>query len=321
MRLVDIHPVLDARDLAARFVPPRRFDQTRFDNYVPDPGHPSQAVARDALIDFAAWSPPARRRWSLRRTNDDTKRARYLDGGFGTGKTHLLASTWHAAEGPKAYMTFGELTAYIGFVGVAEAVGSLSHNRLICIDEFELDDVANTLMVVTFLRGVLEGGDVRLAVTSNTLPGRLGEQRFSASEFRREIQAIAAHFDEISIDGDDFRTSHTPPHFAPVGTLSTVDDFGAVMAHLRGVHPVNYGALVERLGSVHVTGMHPIADQDDALTFVAFVDKLYDSCASVRLEGCEVDELFDASYRNGGYRKKYGRAESRMAAMRMELSA
>ena len=41
----------------------------------------------------------------------------YLDGGFGVGKTHLLASTWHAAPGPKAYGTFVELTHLVGALG------------------------------------------------------------------------------------------------------------------------------------------------------------------------------------------------------------
>jgi hypothetical protein len=33
-----------------------------------------------------------------------------------------------------------------------------------------------------------------------------------------------------------------------------------------------------------------------------------------------VGELFPPSYRGGGYRKKYGRAESRLAAMLLEAT-
>ena len=55
-----------------------------------------------------------------------------------------------------------ELTAVIGFVGMEEAVRAFSAYRLLCIDEFELDDVANTLMAVTFLRSVLPSEDTSL---------------------------------------------------------------------------------------------------------------------------------------------------------------
>ena len=37
----------------------------------------------------------------------------YLDGGFGVGKTHLLASLWHAVPGPKSFGTFVEYTSDI----------------------------------------------------------------------------------------------------------------------------------------------------------------------------------------------------------------
>ena len=125
------------------------------------------------------------------------------------GKTHLIAALWHATDGPAAYLTFAELTALIGFEGMDAAVAAFADHRLICLDEFELDDVANTLMTVTFLRRVLAGGALRVATTSNSLPDRLGEGRFSAEDFRREIAAIAEHFDVVRIDGPDVRATRT----------------------------------------------------------------------------------------------------------------
>jgi hypothetical protein len=41
----------------------------------------------------------------------------YLDGGYGVGKTHLLASLWHQAPGPKLFATFVELTHLVGAIG------------------------------------------------------------------------------------------------------------------------------------------------------------------------------------------------------------
>jgi len=50
------------------------------------------------------------------------------------------------------------------------------------------------VLVSTLLTRLREGG-VKLAATSNTLPGRLGEGRFAADDFLREIAAAAAAHD------------------------------------------------------------------------------------------------------------------------------
>jgi cell division protein ZapE len=298
-------------------VPPRRFSEVRFASFVPDADHPSQAEAKAALEKFAGEiGPPARKK-------DTAKPGRYLDGGFGVGKTHLLASLWHAAPGPKAYVTFEELTAFIGFVGMQPAVRSFVQHRLLCIDEFELDDVANTRMAVTFLRSVIQGG-TKLAATSNAIPDRLGEGRFNAEDFEREILAIAAHWDVLRLDGPDYRSTaeHALEHRPPTGnTITTVDDFDELLAHLRHVHPVQYGPLLDGVDTVVVDGLHPIENQGSALLFVQLVDEVYDAGVTFTATGCGVADLFPPSYRSGGYRKKYGRCESRLGAMLAEAAA
>jgi cell division protein ZapE len=306
--------------LAARFAPPRRFADVRFATYVPDAGHPSQAAAKAALEKFAGEiTAPSRGR----RREAPPKPGRYLDGGFGVGKTHLLASLWHAAPGPKAYLTFEELTAFIGFVGMQAAVRTFAQHRLLCIDEFELDDVANTRMAVTFLRSVIQGG-TKLAATSNAIPDRLGEGRFNAEDFEREILAIASHWDVLRLDGPDYRSTpdHGLQHRPPTGhTTTTVDDFDELLAHLRHVHPVQYGPLLDGVDTVVVSGVHPIENQGSALLFVQLVDEIYDAGVTFTATGCDVGELFPESYRSGGYRKKYGRCESRLGAMLAEAAA
>lgn len=334
-RLVDRHPRLRPDELAARFVPPRRFEQVRFETYLPNPNHPSQADARHDLERFAAelveGERPASRWARWRRPSSPTPAdapGRYLDGGFGVGKTHLLASLWHAAPGPKAYLTFAELTAAIGFEGMEAAVAAFSGYRLICIDEFELDDVANTLMTVTFLRSVLPSG-AKVAATSNTLPDRLGEGRFAAEDFTREIAAIASAFEVLRIDGPDYRAAARREAVEPLdaaGLAAAVarmeaagevahDAFGPLLEHLRRVHPVQVGAMLDGLAGVAIDGLHPIANQGDALLFVHLIDEIYDAELPLAATGCRVDELFPPSYRNGGYRKKYGRCESRLASL------
>ena len=334
MRLVDLHPSLDGDELLHRFVPPRRFADVRFSTFLPDPDHPTQADALARVEDLAApVTEGGRGLLGRRRAEPVGPPGLYLDGGFGVGKTHLIAALWHAGEGPAAYLTFAELTALIGFVGMDAAVAEFADHRLVCLDEFELDDVANTLMTVTFLRRVLAGGRLRVATTSNSLPDRLGEGRFSAEDFQREIAAIAEHFAVVRIDGPDVRAtrtvlSETVPEAdvervtaaADPDTL-TEDGFDELLAHLRTVHPVQYGPMVESVETVVVRGLRPIANQGDALLLVALIDELYDAGRTVLTTGCGVSQLFDGSYRHGGYRKKYGRAESRLSAMLGEATA
>ena len=330
-RLVDRRPHASAAELAAGFSPPRRFADVRFETYVPDPAHPSQAAAKEALASFAAslggGGTGTGSRWGRRSAPAPSRPAgkpgRYLDGGFGVGKTHLLASLWHEVPGPKAYLTFEELTAFIGFVGMQPAVRSFAGHRLLCIDEFELDDVANTRMAVTFLRAII-GGGTRLAATSNAIPDRLGEGRFNAEDFERELLEIGSHWEVLRLDGPDYRATSRPSRTAALAPgevealargRATLDDFDALLAHLRLVHPVQYGHLLDGLDAVIVQGMRPIENQGSALLFVQLVDEIYDAGIRFGATGCDVTELFPPSYRNGGYRKKYGRCESRLGAM------
>jgi cell division protein ZapE len=208
-----------------------------------------------------------------------------------------------------------------------QAVAAFAPSRLICIDEFELDDVANTRMAVTFLRAIVDSGTT-VVTTSNAVPDRLGEGRFNAEDFAREIADIASHFEVVRIDGPDFRAAQ----HAPTVDLSSDDDvrnvvashgdgkvsvdtFAGVLAHLRKVHPVHYGALIDGLEAVVVEGVEPIENQGAALLFVQLIDEIYDAGITFAATGCPIGEIFPDSYRRGGYRKKYGRCESRLTAL------
>lgn len=335
-RLVDRRPAATAADLAGRFHPPRRFADVRFATYRPDAAHPSQAAAKAALETFSgslSGAGGSGRGWRSRRAPaapGGDRPGRYLDGGFGVGKTHLLASLWQAAPGPKSYLTFEELTAFIGFVGMQPAIGAFAGHRLLCIDEFELDDVANTRMAVTFLGATVQRG-TRLAATSNAIPDRLGEGRFNAEEFERELLDIASHWEVLRVDGPDYRATSRPSRTAALqpgelesvarrGARAAVDDFDDLLGHLRQVHPVQYGPLIDGLDAVLVRGLHPIENQGAALLFVQLVDELYDAGVTFASTGCDVTDLFPGSYRHGSYRKKYGRCESRLGSMLAEAA-
>jgi cell division protein ZapE len=332
-RLVDRAPAIRPGALVASLVPPPRFDAVRFATYVPDPAQPSQAAAVRAVEAFAAaLGEPreGRRRGLFRRaqTPPAGKAGVYLDGGYGVGKTHLLASLWHAAPGPKAYCTFAELTDVAGALGFAGAVTALSGHRLLAIDEFELDDVGDTVLISTLLRRLVDAG-VRLAATSNTLPGRLGQGRFAAEDFLREIQGLAAHFDVVRIDGEDYRHRGLPPAPPPVSDDvlaeraavtdgAALDDFAALCTHLASLHPVRYGDLLDGVTLACWRDVRPVGDQATALRLVVLADRLYDRDVPVLASGVPFDALFPDELLNGGYRKKYLRAVSRLVALSRE---
>ncbi|MYS79529.1 cell division protein ZapE [Streptomyces sp. SID5474] len=325
-------PSVPADRLVAEMVPPPRFGDVRFDTYIPDPNQPGQAAAVLRLERFAAAlngdGGNGKRRW-FRRESAPGPSGIYLDGGYGVGKTHLLASLWHAAPGPKSLCTFVELTNLVGALGFRQTVEALSGHRLLCIDEFELDDPGDTVLVSTLL-GKLADAGVKLAATSNTLPDKLGEGRFAAQDFMREIQGLSARFEALRIDGEDYRHRGLPAAPTPIADDvvakaaatapegAALDDFSALLAHLATVHPSRYGAMLDGVTGIFWRGVRPVQDQATALRLVVLADRMYDRELPIVASGVPFDELFTEEMVAGGYRKKYLRAISRLVAMARE---
>jgi cell division protein ZapE len=323
-------PHLDRERLVRELVPPPRFGGVRFESYDPDPAHPSQSAAVERLRQFAVTlaGPGAGGRWRRRgRGAGAAARGIYLDGGFGVGKTHLLAGLWHAASAPKAFGTFVEYTNLVGALGFQQTVASLQAFRLVCIDEFELDDPGDTVLMATLLTRLAEAG-VALAATSNTLPEALGQGRFAAEDFLREIQTLSARFEVLTIDGEDYRhrgLEHSPLPLdddevaaAAARTGGTLDHFVDVTRHLERVHPSRYRALLDHVPSVGWQSVRTVSDQMVALRLVVLADRLYDGDVPVFASGASLDQLFAPELLKGGYRKKYHRALSRLVALANE---
>jgi cell division protein ZapE len=320
---VDREPVVPPETLVAGMVPPPRFDGARFETYVPDATQPSQALAVAALREFAETLEPPRKRFG--RKAPASRPGVYLDGGFGVGKTHLVTSLWHVAPEPRAYCTFVELTHLVGALGFAQTVEALKQHRLLAIDEFELDDPGDTVLVSTLLGRLVDAG-VRVAATSNTLPGALGEGRFAATDFLREIQGLAAHFQPVRVDGEDYRHRGLPTPPAPltddalraraeVARCPSYDGFEALLEHLARLHPSRYGALLDGIDLVCLERVVPVVDQASALRLVVLVDRVYDRDLPVATSGIPLDQLFPGELLSGGYRKKYLRCISRLTAL------
>ena len=329
--LTDRQPSVTPERLVAQLVPPPTFADVGFDTYRPDPEEPSQAAAVKACQQFCDEAV-------LRRAGKKKMFGKrevlpgvgvYLDGGFGVGKTHLLASTYYrlssAQAGPAAFATFGELTQLAGVFGFGACIDLLADYVVVCIDEFELDDPGNTTLISRLLSALVERG-VSIAATSNTLPEQLGEGRFAAQDFLREIHTLAQIFTTVRIEGPDYRHRDLPPAPQPPSDEevraraaevagATLDDFDALCAHLATMHPSRYQALIEGVTEVFITGVHPLDDQSVALRLVSLTDRLYDAGIPVMASGSKIDTVFSEEMLAGGYRKKYLRATSRLLAL------
>ncbi|PWH05900.1 cell division protein ZapE [Brachybacterium endophyticum] len=319
-------PSLDR--LVADLVPPPRFARARLDNYVPDPQYPSQAEAKDRIAEFARGIGRGRSTGGLKglfRKRPTAARGLYLDGGFGVGKTHLLTSLFHVTSGHRVYGTFVEYTNMVGALGFTKAVDLLADASLVCIDEFELDDPGDTLLMTRLIRELSDRG-VAIVATSNTLPEALGEGRFAAQDFLREIQSMSERFDVLRIDGEDYRRreaveeapalpERTVREHADATPGATLDALPPLLAHLKTVHPSRYGAMLDDVTCAHLTEVATIADHNNGLRFVVLVDRLYDREIPVLASGQEVAGIFTDELLRSGYRKKYYRSLSRLTSL------
>ncbi|MFC3299296.1 cell division protein ZapE [Arthrobacter agilis] len=323
-------PKVSVDDLLRGFYPSPRFGEVSFDTYRPDPQQPSQAAAVSKLRDFATTvdePEPSGFRKLFGGRKAPSRAGIYLDGGFGVGKTHLLASLWHASSGTKSFGTFVEYTNLVGALSFRKTVDALSGYSLVCIDEFELDDPGDTVLMSRLMRELADAG-VKLAATSNTLPGSLGDGRFAAQDFQREIQVLADQFEVARIDGEDYRHRGLPEAPAAIddaalrsrvetfsGGVLAEDGFDDLLGHLADVHPSRYRQLLDGIDAVAWHDVRTITEQSVALRFVVLADRLYDRDVPIMASGTTFDHLFSEEMMSGGYMKKYYRAVSRLTAL------
>ena len=315
--LVEISPTVSADTLIADLVPPPEFKSATFASYRPDNRFPSQSEAVSECKSFLG----GRKKLLGKKQSYP---GIYLDGGFGVGKTHLLASIWHQYKGPKIFGAFLDLTAITGYLGFQEMVKRLSKYELVCIDEFELDDPGDTMIMSRLLKELSADG-VKFAATSNTPPNALGEGRFAAEDFKREIQGLGERFNIVSVDGEDYRHRDIDSHselFSQQELLElsaeniSLDGFPSLLKHLASLHPTKYRYLLKGLEGIRLTDVHKLYDQVDALRFVSFIDRAYELQIPVRASGdLPLTDIFTEEMIAGGYRKKYLRSVSRILAL------
>ena len=310
--LLSRFPVADTAELFAELLPPREFENATFDNYFASETYETQGVAKQRLTDFA------------KSGRSGKVPGIYLDGGFGVGKTHLLAATYHSFKAKKkVFGSFIAYTALLGALGFAEALRELKSYQFVAIDEFELDDPGNTMLMSRLINELASSG-VRFAVTSNTPPNALGEGRFAAADFQREILGIGRQFEMLRVDGEDYRhrefdkihRSFSEAELANwSATDGAIDDFDLFLKKLASLHPSLYSKLLAGTKRFALTNVHKLHDQNDGWRFVAFVDRAYEQQVSLRSSGVPLTDIFPPEFIESGYKKKYLRAISRLGAL------
>lgn len=329
-------------EILSDLMPPSHFNQVEFSNYIPDERFPSQErtveILRHFLKEVESKHRPKTSLFSLFSSKARPKGSGiYLDGGFGVGKTHLLASCYHLFASPKkAYLSFQELMYLVGLQKLDGTFATFKDFDLLIIDEFELDDPANS-RISTNLLGQLFDAGVHIITSSNTPPGAFGDERFSDEDFRREIGEMAKKFRQVRIDGEDYRISHhlhqTERSTWYVGEdkqeyLRAINSLNEKLQHIVNIsykdlknlissaHPMKIRSLLSSISGFSISGFSEFTHPHEALRFVYFIDKCYDdNIAIVVSSEVPLSSIFHHTIMNGGDTKKYRRTLSRLNEM------
>ncbi len=265
---------------------PARFGEVSFDSFQTEQ-EDSQPEQIKLLVEGFADIPDRPSRWSLRRSQPRSSAGLFLVGPPGVGKTHLLASAYRAATGPKLYASFDELVAAAGPLGMADLLELLDQHQFVCIDEVVLEDPGNITMLVTILQRLL-ADYTRILATANMPPDEAGGPNGWVQSFNRELGAITTSFEIHRLSGRDRRLAPTigghsddRNHDADNGRVLKIKWHGLV-GLLTRTHPMYDAAWLERIDRIVVEDqIQQPDDKDRALRFIRFIDRVYDRDVSL----------------------------------------
>ena len=194
--------------------PQQRYDaDLRLRGFHPDP---HQAVAIERLQQlFKSLTTPRRPKSLLTRLFDRPEpppQGLYLWGGVGRGKTYLM-DLFHeclplTAKTRRHFHRFmqdihGELKTLPKSPDPLPIIAKrlAGEVRVLCLDEFHVNDIGDAMLLAGFLRALFEHG-VTLITTSNTEPCELYKNGLQRERFEPAIELIQAHTEVLYL-GDD----------------------------------------------------------------------------------------------------------------------
>ena len=330
---IDFSPSFE-KLLKQNAIPPK-FKNCTFDNYFPDKRYKSQKIVKEQLMEFIKRLEQFRIKKSRPRFfrgfyKSPKPKNIYLDGIYGVGKTHLLASLANRYSGKSLFLSFSELTYIIAFYKLKSVAEKITEKfDLILIDEFELDDPGDAMMGINFIREV-DKTDSVIVTTSNTLPTQLGARKLDILLFKDRIGSLIKSFETYIIDGEDYRMSIKKTEFNSLyedietafksyktkEKAKLIVDFEDLLAKLREVHPFRYNQLSYSLDALFIKNIRPFSEDEisDALRFSHLIDTLYYGDVDIFISGyCNLSNLFHPELKDGKFRTKIGRCLSRLS--------
>lgn len=209
---------------------------------MPDPAQARLAERLQALqtelVDKRLASKGSALGWLFaRRHSGERLRGLYIHGGVGRGKTALMDMFFATAAIRRkrrahfhAFMAdvHERIHAWRGKLKAGEVKGDdpigpvasqiAAEARLLCFDEFQVEDIADAMILGRLFERLFAAGTVVVA-TSNTVPDRLYEDGLSRALFLPFIALIKQHMDVVELDAShDYRTDKligTPVYLTP----------------------------------------------------------------------------------------------------------
>jgi cell division protein ZapE len=286
-------------------------------------------LALQKISDAFVKSPKQKAKWysALRRHKVEAVKGLYLWGSVGRGKTFIMDMFFEYAKTPyKRRVHFNHFMKYVHqnlvkHKGKRNPLGLVADQiadevRLLCFDEFFVEDIADAMILGDLFKHLFEDG-VTLVATSNVKPELLYAGGLQRNSFLPAIAALVEHTEEFNLDsGIDYRWRtmkqqnryHTPlkgekkfmaDYFDKIAvteflenstfilqgrsieTLRQSDhvlwvEFSVLCGYGRSV--ADYIDIAGHFDSVLISNI-PILDEnleDEARRFIALVDEFYD---------------------------------------------
>lgn len=290
----------------------------------------------------------------------------YLWGGVGAGKTMLMDLVYDSLPFKEKKRTHfhrfmhqlqSELKASQGKRDPIHLIVSelAQHTRVLCFDEFVVNDIGDAMILATFLEALFEQG-ICLMATSNTEPERLYEHGLQRQRFLPAIDLIQKHTETLHLEAArDYRLrllARAPTYYSPhdshsesamrkllqrmattavrpdetlvidgrqIPTIACTDDIAWFQFRELCDAPRGKGDYIEiacDFGTVMISNV-PCMDgsNDQARRFITLVDELYDRNVKLVLSAATEPR---GLYTTGRLKGEFVRTASRLMEMRTQ---